>query len=114
MTGHEALHKMRRNKLVPRAVWITDGDDVRARDWHEEPNCCDLQKHACISIAETDIPETLDFRSVVGLEVHLSGERGPVRLRRLHAALIDAEARRVITSIPSTGELLLHGVPLHG
>lgn len=114
MTGHEALRAMRRKHLVPRAVWITDGEDMMARDWHLEPNVCDQQKHACISLAETDIPEALDFRSVVGLEVHVSGDRSAARARRIHQALIDAEARRVITSIPSTGELLLYGVPTYG
>lgn len=114
MTGHEQLRKMRRAKRVPRAVWITDGDDIRAHDWHEEINCVDQQRHAVISIAAGDIPEALDLRSVVGLEVHFCGERGEARAKRIHAALIDAEARRVITSIPATGELLLHGVELHG
>jgi hypothetical protein len=114
MTGHEELRNMRRRKLVPRAVWITDGEDVMARDWHEEPNLCDQQKHACISLAETDVPEALDFRCLIGLEVHVSGDRSAARARRIHNALIEAEAKRVITTIPSTGELLLHGVPTYG
>jgi hypothetical protein len=108
MNGHEALQRMRRDKRAPRCVWITDGDDVRARDWQNEPNCFDLQKHAVISIAADDIPEALDFRCCIGLEVHVAGDRGAARARRLHAALIDAGARRVITSIYEPAETLVH------
>jgi hypothetical protein len=85
---------------------------VRARDWHEEPNCADLQRHAVIAIDANDIPEALDFRSCIGLEVHVAGDRGEARARRIHAALVDAEAKRVITTIycPSGIELLTHGI----
>lgn len=117
MTGADALRAMRRaTGQVPIAVWITDGDEPRAQDWHQERNCCDGHYHAAIGLAPADIPEALDFRCVVGLEVHLSAERGEPRGRRLHAALIDAGAKRVITSIHAeTGiNLLLHGVAEHG
>lgn len=115
MNGHQPLQTMRRAHRVPRCVWITDGDDIRSRDWHQEPNCTDQQRHAVLSLAESDIPETIDFRCVIGLEVHLAAERGESRARRLHAALIEAGAKRVITSIHAeTGvNLLLHGVE-HG
>lgn len=112
MTGHEALQALRRARRVPRCVWVTDGDDVRARDWSEEPNYTDMQRHAVLSIAAGDIPEALDFRCCIGLEVHVAGDRGEARARRIHAALIDAEAKRVITSIytPQGIELLTHGI----
>jgi hypothetical protein len=112
MTGHEALQAMRRARRVPRCVWVTDGDDVRSRDWNEEPNCADMQRHAVLSIGANEIPEALDFRCCIGLEVHVAGARGEARARRLHAALIDAEAKRVITSIytPQGVELLTHGI----
>ena len=112
MTGHEALQAMRRARRVPRCVWITDGDDVRARGWDEEPNYADMQRHAVLSIAAGEIPEALDFRSCIGLEVHVAGDRGEARARRIHAALVDAEAKRVITSIyaPEGIELLTHGI----
>lgn len=115
MNGHERLSAMRRANRVPRCVWITDGEDARAGDWHEQINVVDEQRHAVIAIAAGDIPEALDFRCVVGLDVHLSAERGESRARRLHAALIEAEARRVITTIHHNGtqEMLLHGVA-HG
>lgn len=105
MTGYEPLRAMRVNKRVPRAVWITDGNDARARDWHEEINQEDQQRHAVISLAAGDIPEALDFRCCVGLEVHIAGERTAARAKRLHAALIDAGARTVVTSIYSNGEV---------
>jgi non-ribosomal peptide synthetase component F len=112
MNGHEPLQAMRRIHRIPRCVWITDGDDIRSRDWDEEPNVIDQQRHAVISLAAADIPEAIDFRCVVGLEVHLSAERGETRARRLHTALIEAGAKRVITSIHAeTGiDLLTHGV----
>lgn len=112
MNGHEPLQAMRRVHRVPRCVWITDGDDIRSRDWQEEPNAADQQRHAVISIAAADIPETIDFRCVVGLEVHLAAERGEARAKRLHAALIEAGAKRVLTSIHADSgvELLIHGV----
>lgn len=116
MKGDTALRAMRRARLVPRAVWVTDGDEPFAGNWHEQINCCDQQRHAVIGVAAGDIPEALDFRCVVGLDVHLSAERGEARGRRLHAALIEAGARKVITSIHAeTGiNLLLHGVAEHG
>ena len=111
MTGHEALQAMRRARRVPRCVWVTDGEDVRARDWHEEVNYSDLQRHAVIAIAADDIPEALDFRCVVGLQVHLSAERGQARAKRLHEALVEAGALQVITTVQGTvPELITHGV----
>lgn len=111
MTGHEALQAMRRARRVPRCVWITDGEDIRARDWQDEPNLFDRQKHAVIAIAATDIPEALDFRCVVGLEVHVAAERGQARAKRLHAALVDAGAKKVITTVHGEApELITHGV----
>lgn len=111
MTGHEELRHMRRDGRIPRAVWITDGDDIRARDWNAEVNCTDEQRHAVISLAAGDIPEATDFRACIGLEVHIAGERGEARAKRLHAALIEAGARRVITSTYENGkvaDLLIH------
>lgn len=115
MIGHEPLQAMRRSGRVPRCVWITDGPDIRARDWHAEPNCCDLEKHAVISLAESDIPEALDFRCLIGLEVHISAERGAGRAMRLHNAAVEAEAALVATTIHSAApELVLHRAEVHG
>ena len=112
MTGLEALQAMRRARRVPRCVWITDGPDARSQDWDAEPNYADMQRHAVISVAENDIPEALDFRCCIGLEVHIAGERGEARAKRLHAALVEAEAKRVITSIYADDgvQLITHGI----
>lgn len=110
MNGHQALLAMRRARQVPRCVWVED-DDARmtrqmASDWHEEPNVVDRQMHAHLHISETDIPEALDLRCVVGLQVHLSSVRGSDRQRRLFNALVEAGAREVISV--SDGELWHH------
>jgi hypothetical protein len=112
MNGHQALIAMRRDRRVPRCVWVTDGDDPRAKDWDDEINHADQRRHAVIELAASDIPEALDFRCVVGLEVHVSAERGVARATRIHEALIEAKAEKVITSIHGADgiELLLHGV----
>ena len=112
MNGHQQLLVMRRAGGYPHAIWVTDGDDRRAVDWHREPNIADGKYHAVVRIDAQDIPEVLDLRWAIGLEVHVCAERGASRGRRLHQALVDAQARRVITSIHgATGvDLLLHGV----
>ena len=112
MTGHQALLTMRRENRIPRCVWITDDDDVRALNWHEEVNHADQQRHAVIALAKSDVLEALDFRCCVGLEVHVAGMRGSARATRVHNALIDAKARRVITSIYDAQgvQLLTHGI----
>ena len=115
MNGHNALMAMRRGNGAPRAVWVTDGPDKRARSWQEEANIADGRMHAALQIDAGDIPEGLDLRCCIGLEVHVAAERGADRGRRLHAVFVDAGAKRVITSIYGGDgvELLLHGVS-HG
>lgn len=113
MNGMDALCELRTDQsAVPRAVWIVDGSDERAAYWDALPSFADRQLHAVVEIGEKDIPEALDFRCVVGLTVHISGERGAGRLRRLHQAAIEAKARVVITSIAEQDniELLTHGL----
>lgn len=113
MIGQQALLEMRRAQRSPRCVWITDGEDVRARDWHDEPNLVDQKQHAVLRVEPQDIPEALDFRCCIGLEVHIAGESGEHRARQLHQALVDAGARRVITSTYAADgsvNLFLHGV----
>lgn len=100
MNGHQVLFAMRRQKAVPRCVWVQDDDAPLTRDmagdWHEQANSHDRQFHAHIRIDAGDIPEALDLRCVVGLQVHLSSVRGEARQRRLFNALIEAGARQVI------------------
>lgn len=112
MNGHEPLLTLRRGGGAPRAVWVADGEAPRCADWHREPNSFDGKHDAVVRIDVTDIPEVLDLRWAIGMEVHLSAERGDSRARRLHQALVDAKARRVVTSIHGADgiELILHGV----
>lgn len=112
MNGHEALRAMRYGKHAPRCVWITDGNDAGAKDWDQYINDTDQQRHAVIELNAGDIPEALDFRCLVGLEVHIAGERGEARATRIHNAVIAANAKRVITSIyaPEGVQLLTHGI----
>lgn len=112
MNGQRPLLTMRRAGNAPRAVWITDGDDIRARDWHLERNCVDGEFHACVQIDHADIPEALDLRFAIGMECHLTCERGDERAKRLHQAVVEAGARIVATSSDSL--FLTHGVPSHG
>lgn len=106
MTGHQPLIAMRHDRRVPACVWLTDGPDPSAGDWHMYLNCFDCRMHATISIAATDIPEALDLRCVVGLPVHVSGIRGESRVRRLHDAAVVAKARLVVTVLPNS--ILFH------
>ena len=82
-------------------MWVED-DDARmtrqmASDWQEEVNVVDRQFHAHLHVAAGDIPEALDLRCAVGLQVHLSSARGEARQRRLFNALVEAGAREVIS-----------------
>lgn len=113
MTGADALLKMRRAQRWPETVWIVDGDcAIAAGDWHEAMNCKSQTLHAEIGLAAADLPEVIDLRCCIGLPCQVSALRGADRGMRLHQALIDARASRVVTSIhqPSGVELLLHGV----
>lgn len=101
MIGHEPLFAMRRRGEVPVVVWVTDGPDPLAKDWHDNPNLFDGCYHAHIQVEEGDTPELLDFRCVVGLSVGLYCLRGPGRANRLHHALIEAKAKSVVTTTPT-------------
>lgn len=113
MTGAQALLDMRRAQRWPEMVWLVDGDcAIAASDWHQWLNCKSLTLHAEIGIEAADLPEVLDLRCCIGLPCHVSALRGADRAHRLHQALIDARASRVVTSIHQHGgvELLTHGV----
>lgn len=115
MNGDRALWQMRRAQSWPESVWLVDGEALTAHDWHQQRNCLTGTYYAEIEIAAGDVPEALDLRCCVGLQCHVTALRGESRGWRLHQALIDAKARRVITSIHQNGgvDLLLHGVA-HG
>lgn len=109
MRGHDQLLAMRRANRRPAAVWITDSDDeysrVTARDWANEPNRTDGRVHAHIRIEATDIPEALDLRCLVGLEVHVSSDRGAARHHRIFDSVLDAGAAAVIAVIGDEAQM---------
>ena len=65
--------------------------------WHQEPNPYTGRYHARLRLTTDDIPEALDLRCIVGLEVHMDCQRSPARARRLFDALVGAGARKVIS-----------------
>lgn len=111
MTGHDALLKLRRAGLKPACVWVLDDDEPTslrmARDWHTEPNTVAQKFFAHIQLAQTDIPESLDFRPLVGLQVHLRCARGKARARRVFNSLAAAEPAFLIAA--EGGEIWTHG-----
>ena len=110
MNGDQALKEMRRQHRIPRCVWVMDSDDHYAKEtaltWCDHRNLFDRESHAHIQIEAHDMPEALDFRCVVGLECHLSGDRSASRNRRLYQALIEANAAKVV--MVADGEVLIH------
>lgn len=111
MTGQDALLKMRRGGMVPDCVWVCDDDtaaSVRsARDWHTQPNPFTGKLAAHIRLTATDIPETLDFRLLVGLRVHLTCHRSASRARRVFDAMAAAKPAFLIAA--HDGEIWTHG-----
>jgi len=113
MTGHEHLLALRRSGMVPACVWVSDDDTTAsirsARDWHTQPNSVLGKLVAHIRLAADDIPETLDFRPLVGLRVHLVCDRDQARSRRVFRALADAKPSFLIAA--HGGEVWTHGGP---
>lgn len=102
MTGHEPLQRMRRAGRRPACVWVMDDDTQTSRDqaatWHQHPNPFAGKAFAHILLAADDIPEAVDFRCLVGLQVHMDTHRGPARAKRLFGALVAAGAEIVIAA----------------
>jgi hypothetical protein len=101
MTGHEPLLRMRRAGKRPQCVMVYDDDATicvqAAAQWHEQPNPYAQRFFACIRMTREDIPETLDLRCVVGLEVHLDCQRSESRAKRVFDALVKAGAAAVVS-----------------
>lgn len=91
MTGHENIVVMRRQGFRPSAVWVTDTDARHcvqtAKDWHREPASKTGELLPEVVLSATDVPEQLDFRFLVGLQVHASSHRSEERARRLFQAI---------------------------
>lgn len=120
MRGHEAIIDLRRKGRKPSAVWIDlDGDRVPAglrisHDWQR------WGAVACVDIADSDAIGRLDLRWAVGLLVMAAGFNAE-RVRALHAALVAAGSRMVMSAIVGwrggeveTLDSLQHGVRCDG
>lgn len=107
MNGHQQIIAMRRDGRKPVAVWITDGFDPMANKWHLEPNCMDGRMYASVQVESLDIPEALDLRFLVGMNVHVAGDRENSRTRRLYASVVAAKPRLAICIFDA--EILFHG-----
>ena len=94
MTGHEPLLQMRRAGVKPACVWVMDDDTPASRqqaaEWAELPNAFSRKYHAHIRLNADDVPEAMDFRCLVGLQVHVSSGRGEARARRIFDAIAAA------------------------
>mgnify|MGYP003586055360 CR=1 FL=1 len=88
MKGHDAIVALRRDRLKPAAVFVSD------------------QPGAHIEIQPADIPETLDLRFLVGLLVHVSVDDTP-KGHRISQACAAASAR-CITAYHRPGERFAH------
>lgn len=102
MTGHEPLLQMRRAGKRPECAWVLDDDApdhlLVARTWHELPNEFTHKFQAHIHTRSTDIPETLDLRCLVGLQVHLVCGRSADRCKRLFDAVAAAKPALLIAT----------------
>lgn len=111
MTGQQPLIALRRAGKKPACVWVHDDDwpmSLRgAREWHTQPNPFTGKVFAELHIAESDMPETLDLRCLVGLQVHLMSDRGDERARRMFNAIANAEPSLLVAVI--AGEVVFHG-----
>lgn len=115
MNGHLPLIDLRKQGYKPEAVFVIDGDCDHPNDWHRPRYTRTGPLIAEVRIAANDNPQTLDLRWAVGLQIHLSAWRSLERGKRLHAALIAAKPKQVLTAVtlgelyrPHTKELFIH------
>lgn len=101
MIGYEQLLNLRRERVQPSLVRITDGFDPYAKDWHREVAGVSQQYHAHIEVGAQEIPEALDLRAAIGLVVMVDGQRSVERTRRLFAAVVAAKPLAAIALLPN-------------
>lgn len=112
MIGYDKLLKLRRLRVQPSMVVLTDGSDPCAKDWHEEVNAKTGQYHAHVQIGELENPDVLDLRAVVGLAVLITGQRSDERTRRLFGAVVQAKPLAAVAILPN--ESLFFDSRVHG
>lgn len=103
---------MRRSGVRPACVWVWDDADplseIASRDWHTEPNPFSGKLHAAIHVSAVDVPEALDFRCLVGMDVHLFNGRNDERARRMFLAIEKSKPAVLLSVIGD--EVLVSGV----
>lgn len=99
MRGHEALIELRRDKKRPQGVWITQKPSIDCMRWDK---AIETLPYPEIEILPNEIPESLDLRFVIGLTVHVAAVPDYKKAKRLHAALLEAGAKRVVTVVGDT------------
>jgi hypothetical protein len=96
MKGHDALIALRKRGFKPAGVWICHAQDP-SRGWASWTRYAGHDRYPEVEILPTEAPELLDLRFVVGLVAHVSGMKLYAKAKRLHEALVEAKAKRVIT-----------------
>ena len=96
MKGHDALIALRKRGFKPAGVWICHAQDP-SRGWASWSRYAGHDRYPEVEILPTEVPELLDLRFVVGLVAHVSGMKLYAKAKRLHEALVEAKAKRVIT-----------------
>jgi hypothetical protein len=94
MKGEHSLIKQRINGFKPFGVWISHAPTPYFDEWHKNGTTFLYPE---IQILQYENPAALDLRFVIGLTVHVSGCNDYRKSRRLHDALVEAKAARVIT-----------------
>jgi hypothetical protein len=99
MRGHEPLIAMRMRGMTPSTVELMVDQRMPSWFWREWPTERHPGEpiHARILVGETDSPQLLDLRCLIGLTVQVNGPN-PERVATVAQACTDAGAARVITS----------------
>ena len=98
MNGHQELIRMRMAGGGMRSLWIYHGKDPSKQwsNWHTTFQTLDYPD---VEIQQHEDPNMLDLRYVIGLIVHVGGSHDYKKSVKLHKALVNAKAKRVITSV---------------
>lgn len=96
MKGHDALIALRKQGFKPAGVWICHAHDP-SRGWASWMRYAGHDRYPEVEILPTEVPELLDLRFAIGLVAHVSGMKEYAKAKRLHKALVEAKAKRVIT-----------------
>ncbi len=90
MIGHEQILDLRRRRVRPVAVWVSDYP------------CCTAGNGTTVSLSPQDVPELIDWRFLIGLVVHVDGDDAQ-RVARI-ADACRAFAARVVATVYGPGK----------